>query len=208
MKLGKHHCTEIVLRFVTERENFANKRFFSDPRLSKHAQDWEKGTPLEFLHYTKNPKTSDYHIHTRVDLEGSDVRLFMKWVRPTAKTTRKSAYPYAEDAVTWIRRFFRSNIYAIRCSADFQFPRSRFASKLGIPAPLWDETGTTGQVIRGIRVGVELVGAKDASVVTDVFDNELLVIAMAAFRTKLSQVKPEVLLAKFSRLVKGFVREK
>ncbi len=209
MKLARYRCKELTLRLTTDKENFSAKKFFSDPRVSKHVKDWEKGAPLEFLHYTGNPRVSDYHVHTRVELDGSDVELYMRWTTPTARRTRKSTYPFAEDASAWISRLFKNNVFLIRCSAYYLFPRSRYMSTLGIPMPLWIESPARGtQTISGMRVRLPLSGARDASVVTDTIDDELFVKASAVFKMRLSQARPEGLLVKFSRLVEKFVREK
>jgi hypothetical protein len=85
MKFKRYHCEEFTLRFRTERKNFAQRKFFRDPRISEFSKEWQKGKPLKLTHFTNNSQVSDFHVHAELLLAGSSVRVSVRWVGTSFK---------------------------------------------------------------------------------------------------------------------------
>ena len=209
MKLRKYHCDDLFIRLTTHREKFFSEKFFRDPRLSEDAESWGKGAPLEFLHYTNNTRLSDYHVHTYLARMKQDVNLALNWSEGVVRKTRSSSYPFAEDVHEWIQEFFKKHVYPVRVSAYYLFPHSAYVSSVGLPMPFWVPSQRRGRrTILGIRVSADLRGAEDATVLTDVHQEHILVALSVRFKARLSQMKPDSLLKKFNPLVLEFVKER
>lgn len=208
MRLASYNCDELFVRVSTPRPNFFDDKFFQDPRLVNSAESWRKGAKLELLHYTKNPKVSDYHVHTHLEPAGDNVRLVVNWTRPAVTKKRGEAFPFAEDVHVWVRRFFRSAVYPVRVSAYFVFPRSKYVSSLGLPVPSWFPIVKKRRLVLGLRTAAELPGAVAASVITDLHEKQIIISVSALLKQKLSRLNPQLLLAKFRPLVVDYVEKR
>lgn len=209
MKLRKYNCKELFVRITTSRSNFLAQKFFSDQTLKGAAKEWEKGAPVEIMQYTRSRQRSDYHVHNHLRLVGKDVRFVMTWATPAITAARSAFPPFAEDVHQWIRRFFKPQYYQVRCSGHFLFPRSRYESSLGLPLPLWLLRRRSGRrQILGIRASVDMKGAEEASVVSDLHEKHIFVSVLAEYRLRLSALNPQVILESMAPVAFDLVERK
>ena len=213
MKFKRYHCQGFTVRFRTERKNFAQEKFFRDPRISEFSAQWENGEPLNLTHFTKNLRASDFHIHAQLRSIKSIVRVNVRWVEGTIKRPKGARAPFAEDFLRWINQFFRSTLYRASVSANYLFSTSKYASSLSLPWPFvapWPhmppELWRKPRIVVGMRMLEALRGASRATVETEVFDDESLwVMIDASYRERLLGLAPEKLLPEFDRLVREYI---
>jgi hypothetical protein len=206
MELRRYKCEEFILRLAADPSAFLPTKFFSDPRVSGLASEWGKGSPLNLLHYTKNPRTADYHAHTGLRLSAKKVRLTLTWVLPALRKPRGASYPFAEDVLGWIDGFFKKRPYLARVSAFYRFPTSRYISSLGLPAPLfWSVRKRRPRTIVGMTVSARIEGALDATVDTRLVGKRALAVGiMASYNKRIVELGPEGLLPGYASLVNEF----
>lgn len=211
MKLTSYDCRDFALRFETERKNFNQKRFFSDPRLSDFLSSWLAGESLYLTHYTNNPKASDYHAHLRLVLRKESVRTEILWFRGTLRKRKGSHSPFAEDILKWIGGFYTRSSYNIRISVNYSFPHAaaRLMPFIGIPfgIPFSLGYGGGGPIkLIGVTVATDLPGALRARVHSEVMmDGSLWVMIQASYKSGLLSLGPDRLLPEFGGVLAKYL---
>ncbi len=210
MNLKKYRCEEFVLRLTTDKDSFLDAKFFGDPRVAHFASEWKKGSPLQLLHFTKNPGVSDYHTHTRLWVLRERVRLVLDWVARAYRKSKDAQYPFAEDVTEWIDKFFVRKLYFVRVTAFYSFPSSLYTSQLGLPMPFLGPGGRTRpRRVVGMSVSVDLKDALRTFVDTHIIDDKEIVLAIvASYKGRITRLGPEDLLPRFESLAKSFVSER
>lgn len=199
MRLKRYHCQNFALRFTTDKKNFDERQFFSDPRTSDFFSNWTAGEPLYLTHYTKEPKASDYHAHLRLQLRKGIIRIEILWFVGTVRKKKGSRYPFAEDVLHWIDGFYAKIRYEVRISVDYSFPPFGYAPLPFLAIPfLGRRPGREPIKLVGVTVSAELPRALRARTHVEVLDdNSLWVMIKAWYRSGLSRLGPERLLPEF-----------
>lgn len=212
MKLKKYHCEEFSLRFRTDRSNFAERRFFRDPRISDFFKDWEKGEPLNLTYSTADPRSSDFHGHARFTLARSIVSVQLRWVEGSIKKSKDARPPFADELFPWVNRFFAPNVYNAFVTASYSFPRSRYDSRLALPwvsppfLPVSSKLRKRPRMIVGMTMREIIRGASRATFEIEEFEGEALwVMIRASYKEKLVRLAPDNILPEFDKIVGEYI---
>jgi hypothetical protein len=208
MKLKAYHCTEFSLRLRTERGNFAHEKFFTDPRASDVAPEWEHGKPLHLTSFTHNPRKADYHVHSQLRLlTKGNVELRIKWVTGVFTGPRDTEPPFAESFLPWIARFFKKGVGPVTALADYSFPTSKYRSALSLPFPfMTPDPRKAPRTILGMTISAEFRGASRATIETEIMPSgSIWGMIYASYKNGLVRLAPERLLPEFGQVVGEYV---
>jgi hypothetical protein len=148
-KLSDLHFDSIGYEFGVSVDKF-DVDAFSKVFESRLKEPRMPGVELEAVLSTKDPKTSDYHVHLHWKLTKhlSQVKLRVAYIGNANKAEEGESEPFAEGAMKWLGGFFRAKDAPAHIHAAFEYPANKWKSVIPLPIriPIGSESSNEVEV--------------------------------------------------------------
>ena len=129
---GYLHCDSVSFEFRVTLDKF-DLEDFKKPFSPRFKEPLAPGLSFFAMFSTLDPKVSDYHVHLDWHLSKNRADVTLSYYKGPIPADKDEKEPYAETAMQWLGKFFKTDKATAHVHAAFEYPAEKWRFMIPLP---------------------------------------------------------------------------